>query len=219
MPLILLMTVMTTCSAATVGQTLVRSTLQWLDQWVIRRQLCPFAAAARSHTRCVVCHGREGAAARFLEDEVSRLRAMDPSEPATTLIVLPKFLEFSDLMFLQEREASKLEAQASGDADPDIQLLAFHPRAQFGESFEDPADLALRSPYPVLHLLRDADVLAAEASWMSMHAPNTAPGIQERNAALLRGIGYEAAAAALVEAVINTQSNGLNGNATDSIAD
>ena len=38
----------------------------------------------------------------------------------------------------------------------------------------------------------DADVEKAEHSWAAQHAPHSAPGIQERNQALLRGRGYEA---------------------------
>ena len=59
----------------------------------------------------------------------------------------------------------------------------------------------MRSPHPLLHLLRDADVEAAEMFWAARHAPDEPPGIQERNAAYLRGMGWSAAAAAAAEAV------------------
>ena len=98
-----------------------------------------------------------------------------------------------DLMYLQEAESQKLEADDT--SQPIIQLLAFHPLAEFGELPDDAADLSMRSPYPILHLLRDSDVSAAEEQWEQQHAPGVAPSIQERNAALLRGMGYEVAAA------------------------
>ena len=50
----------------------------------------------------------------------------------------------------------------------------------------DPADFTGRSPHPVLHLLRQSDVDAADESWF-----DRGPGddIRARNAALLRGMG------------------------------
>ena len=50
----------------------------------------------------------------------------------------------------------------------------------------DPADYTGRSPHPVLHLLRQSDVDAADESWFER-----GPGddIRARNAALLRGMG------------------------------
>ena len=134
----------------------------------------------------------------MLHEEVRALRAVDQQQSATTLLVLPEFHEFADLMHLQEIESMRLDAESQAGAAA-IQLLAFHPRAEFG--LRDPADLSMRSPHPLLHLLRDADVEAAEESWARMHAPSEPPGIQERNAALLRGLGFEAAAAELKEAV------------------
>ena len=114
-------------------------------------------------------------------------------KPATTLLILPDLANsFEDLMYLQEAESQKLEEDGSQLV---IQLLAFHPLAIFGEMPNDAADLSMQSPYPILHLLRDSDVSAAEEQWERQHAPAIAPSIQERNAAMLRGMGYEAAAA------------------------
>ena len=172
----------------------VAATLRWLDGWVIKRQLCPFAAAARSHTKTVVCRGGAKEASAAVAAEVALLRDATMDEPATTLLVLPKLIDsFEDLMYLQEAESQKLEADDT--SQPIIQLLAFHPLAEFGELPDDAADLSMRSPYPILHLLRDSDVSAAEEQWEQQHAPGVAPSIQERNAALLRGMGYEVAAA------------------------
>ena len=55
----------------------------------------------------------------------------------------------------------------------------------------DAFDFSTRSPVPMLHLLRQADVDAGEEQWF---AQGGLP-IQERNAAYLRGMGYEQAAA------------------------
>ena len=180
------------CSATT-DAAITSATLNWLDGFIIKRQLCPFAAAARSSTKTIVCHGGQKDAALAVQQEAALLRAVDVNKPATTLVILPDFSSsFEDLMLLQEIESAKLDADESAAM---IQLLAFHPLAEFSDIPNDPADLSMRSPYPILHLLRDSDVQAAEDIWEQQHAPGAAPGIQERNAALLRGIGFEAAAA------------------------
>ena len=175
---------------------LIAQTLGWMDGFIIKHNLCPFAAAARSHTRTVVCHDGVQNACDFVEAEVRRLRAKPAQDPATTLIVLPRLTNsFADLMELQEVATHRVHMNPR---DAAIQLLAFHPHAEFDDMPKDPADVALRSPWPLIHLLRDADVSAAEDRWMAVHgAP---PAIQERNAAYLRGIGFEAAVAAAAEA-------------------
>ena len=60
----------------------------------------------------------------------------------------------------------------------------------------DPADYTGRSPHPVLHLLRQSDVDAADESWFER-----GPGddIRAKNAALLRGMGESKMRAALMK--------------------
>jgi hypothetical protein len=192
----LLLCLLQTAAASAVASdsAVVTATLRWLDGWIIKRSLCPFAAAARSHTKTVVCRGGAKEASVAVGVEVASLRNAPVESPATTLLILPDLADsFEDLMYLQEAESQKLEEEDG--SQPVIQLLAFHPLAEFGEMPNDAADLSMQSPYPILHLLRDSDVGAAEEQWERQHAPAVAPSIQERNAAMLRGMGYEAAAA------------------------
>lgn len=161
----------------------VRRTLAWLDNFIIGHGLCPFAKAARRQTRIVVCE--DEVAEACLDDEIRALRAIDCSRPGTTLVVLPRLTSFEAFMDFQA------EVEVLADADSTaarVQVLAFHPEATF-EVEDDPADWAMRSPLPTLHLLRDADVEAADAKWVAQHAPHEPPGIQARNAAYLRGLG------------------------------
>ena len=60
----------------------------------------------------------------------------------------------------------------------------------------DPADYTGRSPHPILHLLRQSDVDAADESWFER-----GPGddIRAKNAALLRGMGERKMRAALAK--------------------
>jgi len=136
--------------------------------------------------------------------ELQALRAIDPAQPATTLVVLPQLSSFAQFMSFQEH------AEAMAEEVPEaarVQVLAFHPDASFGESEYDPADISMQSPLPMLHLLRDADVEAADVQWAAQHAPREPPGIQARNAAYLRGMGLEAAAAASRECISRPSSH------------
>ena len=194
---------------------LVAATQRWVDGIIVGHNLCPFAAAVRPHTRYVVCRARTMAT---FDAELRRLDAVDPAKAATTLVLLPgeEFAEFAGLMILQPDVQ-----QLADEMGADVQILPFHPLATYGAAGEDDDgdeeeeeeveveveveveeeeaqaaqldafDFSTRSPVPMLHLLRQADVDAGEEQWFSQGGLP----IQERNAAYLRGIGYEQAAA------------------------
>ena len=48
------------------------------------------------------------------------------------------------------------------DSTTEMLLLTFHPYCTFSSTPFDPADYALRSPFPTLHLLRGTDIENAE---------------------------------------------------------
>ena len=182
---------------------LAQQTLRWLDKVVIAHNLCPFAAASRMATKAVVCGEVGDPAMTVLQEEVKLLRAVELDARATTLLILPAYHDFATMMEFRD-EAEDALAKADGDHDTadnrPIQLLAFHPDAAFEDQL-DPADFSLRSPHPMIHLLRDSDVEGAEASWALRHHPEEPPSIQERNAAYLRGLGVDAVSKALREAL------------------
>ena len=183
---------------------LVAATQRWVDGIIVGHNLCPFAAAVRPHTRYVVCRAHT---METFDAELRRLAAVDPAKAATTLVLLPgqEFAEFAGLMVLQPDVQ-----QLADEMGADVQILPFHPLATYGAAGEDEDededvdedeeaqaaqldafDFSTRSPVPMLHLLRQADVDAGEEQWFSQGGLP----IQERNAAYLRGIGYEQAAA------------------------
>ena len=185
---------------------LIRLTERWVEGFVVGHDLCPFAAAVRRHTRYAVCRAADPLPA--FESELRDLRAIDPAVAATTLVLLPgdEFGGFEALMELQP-DVQDLADELGGPGGAGVQVLPFHPQATYAEEDElhDAFDFTTRSPVPMLHLLREADVHAAEDSW---HARGGSP-IQERNAAYMRGLGYDTAAAiraAAIEASGGSQS-------------
>jgi uncharacterized protein len=67
-----------------------------------------------------------------------------------------------------------------------LQVASFHPAYQFaGTAPDDAENLSNRSPYPTLHLLREASIDAAVAAFPE------ADMIYERNIETLRRLGFE----------------------------
>ena len=97
----------------------------------------------------------------------------------TTILVFPQQLsDFDDFWSYWEWTQSLLEESGTAGL---LQIVGFHPDFRFGDS--EPSDLANfvnRSPYPLLHLLREESVSEAVAQYPNIDA------IPERNALYLR---------------------------------
>ena len=169
----------------------IADTRRWLERAVIGLNLCPFAKAphVKGQIHYAVCSG--GGRAELLAALRAELQALvdaDPQERETTLLVVPDqfadFLDFND--FLDEAEALLDELDLQGV----LQIAPFHPRFQFGGTDEDDiTNASNRSPWPTLHLLREASVDRAVESFPEAEA------IFEANMATLEKLGPEGWAA------------------------
>lgn len=165
----------------------VAETRRWIERAVIGLNLCPFARSVfeTGGVRCVVSTARtEDELVADLDVELRRLHAVDASECETVLLIHPHvlqdFFDYND--FLDIADAT-LEAL---DLDEVIQIASFHPAYQFADtSPDDVENCTNRSPFPMLHLLRQASVDRAVAS-----LPDTS-AIYESNIATLRRLGPE----------------------------
>lgn len=93
--------------------------------------------------------------------------------------------------FHLQEEATNV-CQELGEEVPgadDALLLTFHPDSTYSEVPQDPAEFSLRSPYPIIHLLRGCDVGAAEEACESQG--KTTEDISLENEARLRGEGWK----------------------------
>lgn len=118
-----------------------------------------------------------------LRTELIDLQAADPQQCETTLLIHPgvlaDFIEYND--FLEVCEATISELGLEGD----LQVASFHPQYQFaGTQSEDIENYTNRSPYPMLHLLREASIESAIAA-----VPDT-DEIYRRNIRTLRELGH-----------------------------
>ncbi len=164
---------------------IVARTQCWLERAVIGLNLCPFAKAEHVHGRIRYSVSNATQPTDLLlalEQEITFLLAQDPTKTETTLLIVPHmladFLDYND--FLDEAD-SMLE-----HADPDVQLqiASFHPDYQFaGSAADDMDNYTNRSPYPMLHLLREDSVERAVQAFPEVEL------IYERNIATLRKLG------------------------------
>ncbi len=168
-------------------QKVEQDTRRWLERAVIGLNLCPFAKAVyvRNQVRIVVSDASDVDDLREeLGEEMLRLRDTPPEQVDTTLLVHPgvleDFLDYND--FLDEADAL-LEAL---ELDGILQVASFHPQYRFADTDEgDPGNNTNRSPYPVLHLLREDSIDRA------VEAYPTPDSIIERNIRTMEELGNE----------------------------
>ncbi|MDX1906775.1 MAG: DUF1415 domain-containing protein [Bacteroidia bacterium] len=181
---------------------IIRQTRTWVEQFVIGLQLCPFAAVPARENRIRYIVSTATTPEDLIEDlydELELLMSTPPEELETTLLIHPEALTDFDayLDFLDAGEDMVAEADLEGI----IQLAGFHPDYVFADEAEDdPAHFSNRSPYPMIHLLREDSVSLAV---------DTHPDIDrvpERNVAYLRALGLEEVRSRRARAFVDRQS-------------
>ena len=167
--------------------TFIAVTQTWLTRAVIGLQLCPFAKAVhlKNQIRYVVSHASEPQALlETLIQELQHLVQADPQVIETTLLIHPDvltdFFDYND--FLDIADAALLEL----DLDGVLQIASFHPQYQFAGTDPDAIENHTnRSPYPMLHLLREASIESAMQNFVGADA------IVDRNISTLQQLGLE----------------------------
>lgn len=165
----------------------VAATKLWVEKAVIGLHLCPFAASPYLNDRVRYSVSDQRLGAGLLEDlsrELQMLVAVDPSICETVLLIHPHalndFLQYNE--FLDECDALLTRLELDGE----LQVASFHPAYQFaGTAAQDIENYTNRSPYPMLHLLREASITRAVATF---------PGIAEigaTNIQTLRRLGHD----------------------------
>lgn len=164
-------------------QHVITHTLNWVKDFIVAYHVCPFAKREvdRQALRLAVSDSQTVEQALLaLMDEVHLLDKQ--AEVATTLLVYPEqFLHFFDYLdFLSLAEQLLNDSGYEGI----YQLASFHPDYYFdGTDFNDVANYTNRSPYPMLHLLREDHLEKAIAFY-----GDTTP-IPQQNIEKMRQIG------------------------------
>lgn len=166
---------------------IIARTRHWLEAAVIGLNLCPFAKPV--YTKDLIRYAVSQAETpeellRELIDELWDLAAADPAQIETTLLIHPAvltdFLEYNDFFVVADAAVDDLDLRGI------LQIASFHPHYQFARTAPDAIEnYTNRSPYPMLHLLREASVERAVQS-----IPDPAE-IYEKNIATLRQLGLK----------------------------
>lgn len=160
-------------------------TRAWIDRAVIGLNLCPFAKGpqAKGQVRYVHTAATDtDALAGVLIDELQHLAATPITETETTVLVHPQVLQdfaaYNDFLDVADAALSAL------GLDGVLQVASFHPDYLFADAPEDDISHATnRSPWPTLHLIREASIDRAVAAFPE------AESIYETNIATLHRLG------------------------------
>ena len=168
-------------------QAVIDATRRWIAGVVIGLNLCPFARRVfdAGLIRYVVTDAADaGSLFNDLSQELKSLAASPRSTIETTLLIHPRaltdFLDYND--FLGEADQLVRDLGFRGV----IQIASFHPAYQFAGTAPDAVEnYTNRSPYPMLHLLREEGITEVARD------PAVLLGILERNIETLRRLGRE----------------------------
>ena len=163
----------------------IAATRTWIERAVVGLNLCPFARAPFLDGRVLIRVSAARDVDGLLADLADALQALQDTPPEaceTTLLVHPHvlqdFLEYNDFLDAADATVEALEL------DGELQVASFHPDYQFADSdADDVANATNRSPYPTLHLLREASIERA------VDAIADPDAIYERNIDTLRRLG------------------------------
>ena len=165
---------------------IIAATKLWLERVVIGLNLCPFAKAVhvKNQIRYVVSSATTHEdLLRDLMRELEVLAETPATNIDTTLLVHPyvltDFIEYND--FLDVADAALEDMDLEGL----LQVASFHPQYQFaGTQPDDIENYTNRSPYPMLHLLREASVVQAVSAFPESEK------IFDKNIETLRRLGH-----------------------------
>ncbi|MDA9100773.1 DUF1415 domain-containing protein [Planktomarina sp.] len=142
---------------------MVKKTRRWLDQMVVGLNLCPFAHSiiAQEQVYYAICDATtDSELKKFYENELKRLLEADENDVSTSLLMFTQGLaQFDDYLDLLDWFQQLLE---QAELTEHVQLASFHPQYQFeGVAADDLSHFTNRSPYPTIHLLRQAQITKA----------------------------------------------------------
>jgi uncharacterized protein len=167
------------------ARAIIDQTRRWIESVVIGLNLCPFARRvfAGELIRYVVTPATEpDVLLADLAAELAALAGAPRSSVETTLLIHPNvlsdFLDYNDFLADADHLIDELGLRGV------IQIAGFHPDYRFAGSKPDAVEnYTNRSPYPMLHLLREESVTEVNRD------PAVTEGIPERNIATMRALG------------------------------
>lgn len=160
-------------------------TQKWLEEWILNLNLCPFAHSVYKNNQIRFEVEESNDFKKCVEKAVTEIESLQKNEFEndidTTLLIFPhnfinvetteeteenqSFNDFLDFVALLDLylEQNNLEGE--------FQLVAFHPNYIFeGEEKNSKSHYTNRSPYPMLHILKEESVTKAIESYGNIDA-------------------------------------------------
>jgi hypothetical protein len=164
-------------------QQVISATQAWVKSVIIGYGICPFAKREWDRGSIYFAVSRATDIECFLAHLIQECERLDSDDGVeTTLLIYPDaFLTFADYLDYLDIAERLLIMQGYEGV---YQLASFHPNYCFeGAAPDDAANYTNRSPYPMLHLIREESIERAVAAYP--HPEN----IPERNIELTRRLG------------------------------
>lgn len=157
---------------------IIQTVDKWLQNVVIGLNLCPFAKHPYQLNRVHLTTSHAKTEQELLTDlatQACELLAMPISERETTVLIVSDFLQ-DFLDYNQFLDLADWLLEENGWQE-DLQIASFHPDYQFaGTHPQDAQNLTNRSPFPLLHLIRQDSIEKA-----LQHFPDSPESIFETN--------------------------------------
>jgi hypothetical protein len=166
---------------------IITLTTAWVEHVVIGLNLCPFAKTVHSKGQIhySVSHASdEITLAADLRLSMQQLIAASPESIDTCLLIHPwvlaDFFDYNNFLDIADKILDELDVIGV------LQIASFHPNYQFaGTTEDDVTNCTNRSPFPMLHILREASLDNATAALPDANV------IVNRNLETMTSLGHE----------------------------
>ena len=168
------------------NEIIVTKTKTWITNVVVACNFCPFAAREIKRGSIHYEVINNATTKTVLEATLKMFLLLNNNEQIeTSILILPDhFSEFNDYLDLVEKVETLL---TKNNYEGIYQIASFHPKYMFADSDEnDPSNYTNRSPYPMLHFLREESVTKAIAGYTNIE------NVPKRNIAFTKekGLAY-----------------------------
>ena len=166
-------------------QQIITATQNWVKTFVVGMNLCPFAKREVVKNRVRYFVSQATNTEQLLAEVQAELELLESDTSIeTTLVIHPyilqDFYDYND--FLYDTDNLLIDMSLEGV----YQIASFHPDYQFeGVDLNDVENYTNRSPYPMLHLIREESLERAIANY-----PNS-DDIPQRNIDLMNKLGID----------------------------
>lgn len=167
------------------NQDIIFQCQQWVAEFVVKQAICPFAGPVIDQRQIDYLVLEDGHPEQQLQTIMGQVHSLQVNpEPETMLLILPTLSEDFDAFLFLADACNQLLADLGHVKD--IQIATFHPLYLFeGEEPDAPSHFTNRSPWPMLHLLRQSSLSRVLANY-----PDPAQ-IPARNIELMHKMGTQ----------------------------